>query len=245
VRDRRRGQGNRRFPGDGRPAGAGRSSRFGADRVAGADGGRGRWGPGSSRFTVGTPATTPPPSTLVMIPRGRSARPEHVLVLADERHERCSSRSSSAAKKADAALKISFAQRSPEPRPQPSDLSGLLTGHPRPGPRIDLGLDDPLAQRLRSGDPQLRRDRPDRGILSRTITAVSGRRPDLRPGRSGIRQAHLRGPGCGRTAANGPVLAGPQRRAACSQADRAQFIRDNRRGLVRAPRLAAWPVVAG
>src|SRR5436190_20917794 len=80
-----------------------------------------------------------------------------VLVLADEPHERGYGRSSSAAKKTEAALRISFARRS-DLALEPPDLGVLLAGHTRPAPAVDLGLADPLPQRLRAADAQLRRD---------------------------------------------------------------------------------------
>ena len=84
--------------------------------------------------------------------------PNRVLVLVDEPHERRCGRSSSAAKKADAALRISFARRSSAS----SALSRLISAdsslrHPRPLAGVDLGLADPLAQRLRGADAQLLR----------------------------------------------------------------------------------------
>ena len=72
--------------------------------------------------------------------------------------DRCG-RSSSAAKKADAALRISLARRSSAfsalELAISADSSLLTPG--RPG--VDLGLAHPLAQRLRRADAQLRRDR--------------------------------------------------------------------------------------
>ena len=40
-----------------------------------------------------------------------------------------------------------------------AQLSGLLARHTRPDPAIDLGLADPLAQRLGTADAQLASDR--------------------------------------------------------------------------------------
>src|SRR5215469_18321081 len=45
----------------------------------------------------------------------------------------------------------------------------LLTGQPRPPPVVDLGPPHPLPQRLGRADPQLLRDRGDRGPLRRVV----------------------------------------------------------------------------
>ena len=44
--------------------------------------------------------------------------------------------------------------------PQPANLGGLLAGGARPGPGIDLGLPDPLTDRLRRPDPSNSATRP-------------------------------------------------------------------------------------
>src|SRR5215831_19519530 len=45
----------------------------------------------------------------------------------------------------------------------------LLAGQPRPPPVVDLGPPHPLPQRLGRADPQLLRDRGDRGPLRRVV----------------------------------------------------------------------------
>ena len=96
--------------------------------------------------------------------------PEHFPVLVDEVDQYLRGRSSSAAKKAEADLRISLARRSSATLLlQLPDLSDLIAGLPGPGAAIDLRATDPLAQRLRRTDPQLRGDRADRLELTRVL----------------------------------------------------------------------------
>ena len=87
-------------------------------------------------------------------------------------------RSSSAAKKADAAFRISFARRSSAF----SRLSRLISADssvvvPGRGAAVDLGLADPLAHRLGGADPELLRDRADRRPLRRVVRRHLGDHP--------------------------------------------------------------------
>src|ERR1035438_1698949 len=61
---------------------------------------------------------------------------------------------------------------------QPADLRGLLAGPPRPPPGVDLGLADPLAQRLRRADPQFRGHGHDRWPVRRVVRPHLGDHPD-------------------------------------------------------------------
>ena len=77
-------------------------------------------------------------------------------MLADEVHDQRCGRSSSAAKKAEAAFKIAFARFSSafsrfNARFSSADSSVVA---PRPGARVDLGLAHPLAHRLGRADPE-------------------------------------------------------------------------------------------
>src|ERR1700678_2012426 len=94
------------------------------------------------------------------MPEHRSAVSVRRRLAGDEPHECVCGRSNSAAKKAGATLRISpgAARRSPL---QPPDLRRLLTGDTGPLARIDLGLADPLAWRLRGPDVQLLGHRAD------------------------------------------------------------------------------------
>ena len=80
----------------------------------------------------------------------------------DERHRHLCGRSSSAAKKADALRKISFAPQAQLPvlLLQRLDPLSLLAVHTGAHPRIDLGLAHPRPQRLVDPDPQLARRYP-------------------------------------------------------------------------------------
>ena len=90
-------------------------------------------------------------------------------------HERLCGRSSSAAKKADAALRISFARRSSAFSRFSRLISvGFGRGDPGPLPCVDLRLAHPLAHRLGRSDAELCCDRFHRGPLGRVV------RPDLR-----------------------------------------------------------------
>jgi hypothetical protein len=77
-------------------------------------------------------------------------------VLVDEPHECVCGRSSSAAKKAEAAFKISFARRSSAfLPPQPPQLHRLLGRDARPTTGVDLRLPHPLPQHLAVPIPSL------------------------------------------------------------------------------------------
>jgi hypothetical protein len=105
--------------------------------------------------------------------------PETLLVFVDEPDQNRCGRSSSAAKKAEAALRISFARRSSRTSARnlrsSADSSLVIPGRCH---SIDLSPANPPAQRLTPRHPQLRRYRLDGGRLRRIVLAHLGDHPD-------------------------------------------------------------------
>ena len=99
-----------------------------------------------------------------------------VCVLADELHDQWAGRSSSAAKKADAAFKIAFRalQLGVLPLQPALDLDRLLGRGPGPLTGVDLGPSHPLPDRLRRRHPEQLRNplhrRPLRPMLRADLT---------------------------------------------------------------------------
>lgn len=58
-----------------------------------------------------------------------------------------------------------------------AQLSGLLAGHTRPSPAVDLGLADPLAQRHGRPDAELGRHCLDGGTVRRVLRPHFGDHP--------------------------------------------------------------------
>jgi hypothetical protein len=61
-------------------------------------------------------------------------------------------------------------------RPEPADLSRLVTGHTRPGTRVHIGLDQPAASSLPT-HTKLLRDRFGQRRVPRIVTAVLDEHP--------------------------------------------------------------------
>ena len=101
------------------------------------------------------------------------------VVGADELHDQWCGRSSSAAKKVEAALRMALARFSSafsrRSRFSSADSSLVVPGPPA---AVDLGLTDPLAHRLRRPDPEqpgdLTHRRPLRLVLHRRSRRPSG-----------------------------------------------------------------------
>ena len=95
-------------------------------------------------------------------------------MLADELHDHREGRSSSAAKKADAAFKIALARFSSAfSRLSRRTSADSSVRDPRPGAGVDLGLPHPLAHRLRRPDPEQLSDPAHRRPLRLVLAAIS------------------------------------------------------------------------